>query len=314
MPKRKDILIFALKFIFSFSIIAYLLIKIAPIKEIVNVVRGADLSWLILSFSLHAFGYLFSSLRWQILIKAQGDFVPLGFLIRSYFVATFFNNFLPTRFGGDIVRIWDGSRYSRSLLKSSAIVLVDRFTGIIILLLFAFIASLLRLDMAHQIPVVWVALIIGLSGILLTSLLFTPLASWALNKIPEKRLLIKFKKKLFEFKEVILIYKDKKTFLFKAFFWAFLLQVNVILHYYLIGLALHLRISLLDYFIFVPVVLLILAIPVTINGLGLREGSYMEIFRFYGILPRTSISFGLIDWAFGFILSIVGGIIYIVRK
>ncbi len=88
----------------------------------------------------------------------------------------------------------------------------------------------------------------------------------------------------------------------------------MILHYYLIGLALHLRISLLDYFIFVPVVLLILAIPVTINGLGLREGSYMEIFRFYGILPRTSISFGLIDWAFGFILSIVGGIIYIVRK
>ncbi len=80
MPKRKSLLIFALKFIFSFSIIAYLLIKIAPIKEIVNVVRGADLSWLILSFSLHAFGYLFSSLRWQILIKAQGDFFLLAFL------------------------------------------------------------------------------------------------------------------------------------------------------------------------------------------------------------------------------------------
>jgi len=314
MSKRKDLLISALKFIFSFSIIAYLLIKIAPIKDIIDVVKGADLFWLILSFSLHAFGYLFSVIRWQILIKAQGDFVPLGFLIKSYFVAGFFNNFLPTRFGGDIVRIWDGSRYSRSLLKSSAIVFVDRFTGIVVLLLFALIASLFRLDMAQQIPVIWVALIIGLSGLLAVALLFTPLAGWALKKIPEKGFLIKVKQKLFEFKEVILIYKDKKAFLFKAFFWAFLLQVNVIIHYYLIGLALHLRIDLIDYFIFVPIVLLILAIPITINGLGLREGSYMEIFRFYGILPKTSISFGLIDWAFGFILGLVGGIIYIVRK
>ncbi len=314
MPKRKSALIFALKFIFSFSIIAYLLIKIAPIKDIVNVVKGADLFWLILSFSLHAFGYLFSAVRWQILIKAQGDFVPLGFLAQSYLVASFFNNFLPTRFGGDIVRIWDGSRYSRSLLKSSAIVLVDRFTGIILLLFFAFIASLFRLDMAKQIPVVWVALIIGLAGLLLVTLLFTPVAGWALDKIPEKGLLFKVKQKLLEFKKVILIYKGKKASLLKALFWAFLLQVNVIVHYYLIGLALHLRIDLIDYFIFVPIVLLILAIPITINGLGLREGSYMEIFRFYGILSQTSISFGLIDWAFGFILGIAGGILYMIRK
>jgi len=314
MLKRKDLLIFILKFLFSFSIIAYLLIKIAPIKDIVNVVKGAHIFWLILSFSLHGFGYLFSAIRWQILIKAQGDFVPLGFLAKSYLVAGFFNNFLPTRFGGDIVRIWDGSRYSRSLLKSSAIVLVDRFTGIVVLLIFAFLASLLRLDMAKQIPVIWVALFIGIGGLLLTALFFTPLTGWALKRIPEKGLLLKVKQKLFEFKKVILIYKDKKTSLLWAFFWAFLLQVNVIVHYYLIGLALNLRISLLDYFIFVPIVLLILSIPITINGLGLREGSYLEIFSFYGILPKTSISFGFIDWAFGFILGLAGGIVYITRK
>lgn len=314
MPKKKDLLIFALKFLFSFSIIAYLLIKIAPINDIVNVVKEAHLVWLILSFFLHGFGYLFSVIRWQILIKAQGDFVPLRFLAKSYLVAGFFNNFLPTRFGGDIVRIWDGSRYSRSLLKSSAIVLVDRFTGIVVLLVFASIASLLRLDMANQIPVIWVSLFIGLGGLLIVALFFSPLARWALQKIPEKGFLLKVKQKLFEFKKVILIYKDKKSSILRAFFWAFLLQVNVIVHYYLIGLALNLRIGLLDYFVFVPIVLLILSIPITINGLGLREGSYLEIFRFYGIPSSTSVSFGLIDWAFGFILGLAGGIVYITRK
>lgn len=314
MPKRKNLLIFVLKFFFSFSILAFLLIKIAPVKDILNVLKGANFFWLLLSFSLHSLGLIFSCYRWQILIQAQGDSVPLGFLAQSYLVAGFFNNFLPTRFGGDIVRIWDGSRYSQTLLKSSAIVLVDRFTGIVVLLFFAFTASLIRLEMAQRIPVIWVSLLVGLVGLILVMTFFTPLTAHILDKIPEKRFVTKVKQKLSAFREVILIYKDKKVFLLKAFFWAFLLQVNVIVHYYLIGKALHLNIHLLDYFIFIPVVLLILSIPITINGLGLREGSYMEIFKFYGIAPKVAISFGLIDWAFGIILGTVGGIIYTIRK
>ena len=54
MPKRKDLLIFVLKFFFSFSILAFLLIKIAPVKDILNVLKGANFFWLLLSFSLHS--------------------------------------------------------------------------------------------------------------------------------------------------------------------------------------------------------------------------------------------------------------------
>ncbi|MFP4082437.1 MAG: lysylphosphatidylglycerol synthase transmembrane domain-containing protein [Candidatus Aminicenantes bacterium] len=314
MPKRKNIFLFVLKFVFSFFIIALLLIFKTSIQGILEVLKGASLFWLAVSFLLHFFGFLISAIRWQVLIRAQGDFVPMGILVQSYLVAGFFNNFLPTRFGGDVVRIWDGSRYSRSVLKSSAIVIVDRFTGIVVLLVFALAASLLRLDMASKIPVIWVALLLGILGLILTTIFFLPAGRWAVEKIPDLKFLTKVKQKLLSFRETILIFRNRKVFLSKAFFWAFLLQVNVILHYYLIGKALHLRIGLLDYFIFQPIVLFILAVPITINGLGLREGSYLEIFKFYGILPRTAVSFGLIDWAFGLIIGIVGGIIYSVRK
>lgn len=315
MPKRKDLLIFALKFIFSFSIIAYLLIEIVPIKEILGVIEEADIFWLLLSFSLHSLGLLISAYRWQILIQAQGDHVPLGFLAKSYLVGTFFNNFLPTRFGGDIVRIWDGSRYSRSILKSSAIVLVERFTGIIILLAFAFAASLFRLDMAQKIPIIWISLVVGLLGLLLLISFFMPFAERFLGKIPDKGFLKKVKGKVFQFRNVVLVYKEKKRAFFKAIFWAFLLQLNVILHYFLVGKALHLNISFVDYFIFIPIILIILTIPVTIGGLGLREGVYIEIFKFYGIPAAAAFSFPLIaDVAFGLIIGIVGGIIYAIRK
>ncbi|TET20490.1 MAG: flippase-like domain-containing protein [Candidatus Aminicenantes bacterium] len=315
MPKKKDFFIFLLKFIFSFSIIAYLLIKIVPINDFLKVLKGANILWLLLSFSLHSLGLLISAYRWQILIQAQGDRVPLGFLAKSYLVGTFFNNFLPTRFGGDIVRIWDGSRYSRSVLKSSAIVLVERFTGIIVLLLFAFVASLSRLEMAKKIPIIWISLLVGLLGLLFVLSFFMPFAKRILGKIPDKGYLKKIKAKVFEFRDVVLVYKDKKREFLKALFWAFLLQVNVILHYFLVGKALHLNISFIDYFIFIPIILIILIIPVTISGLGLREGIYIEIFKFYLIPAALAFSFPLIaDVAFGLIIGIIGGIIYVLRK
>lgn len=314
MSKKKNLLIFALKFIFSFSIIGFLLIFKTSIKEIFYIVKEASLFWLILSFLLHATGLLISAYRWQILILAQGHAVPLGFLAKSYLVGTFFNNFLPTRFGGDIVRIWDGSRYAHSILKSSAIVLVERFTGIVVLFLFAFVASLFRLDLAQKVPVILVSLLVGLFGLILVAFFFTPYTRRIISKIPEVKFLSRVRQKLLEFRDILLLYREKKGALAQAFFWAFLLQVNVIVHYYLIGKALHLDIPLLDYFVFIPIVLLILVIPVTIGGLGLREGSYVEIFKFYGISSDAAVSFGLIDWAFGFIIGIVGGIIYTVRK
>lgn len=315
MPKRKDFRILALKLIFSFSILAFLLIREVRIKDIPQALSNIDIFWLALSFSLHALGLLISAYRWQILIRAQGDLVPLGFLAKSYLVGNFFNLFLPTRFGGDVVRIKDGSRYSHSLLKSSAIVIVERFTGVIILLTFAFVVSFSRLEMAQSLPIIWISLLVGFAGLVSAFLFFTPIASYFLEKIPEKGFWLKLKSKILEFRRVVLVYKDKKGAFFQALFLAFLLQVNVILHYYLAGKAFHLEIPLLDYFIFIPIILLILTIPVTISGLGLREVLFIQIFLTYGIVEHVAFSFSVIaDLGFALIIGIIGGIIFITRK
>ena len=315
MPKRKDLWILALKIIFSLSILAFLLIREVRFKDIPDALENIDIFWLVLSFSLHALGLLISAYRWQILIRAQGDEVPMGFLAKSYLVGNFFNLFLPTRFGGDVVRIRDGSRYSRSLLKSSAIVIVERFTGVIVLLTFAFVVSLSRLDMAQSLPIIWISLLVGFMGLLAAFLFFTPIVSYFLNKVPEKGIWLNIKSKILEFRRVVLVYKDKKGAFFLALFWAFLLQVNVILHYYLAGKAFHLEIPFLDYFIFIPIILLILTIPVTISGLGLREVLFIQIFATYGIAEHVVFSFSLIaDFGFTLIIGLIGGIIFITRK
>jgi uncharacterized protein (TIRG00374 family) len=132
--------------------------------------------------------------------------------------------------------------------------------------------------------------------------------------VPETGFPGKAKHKITAFRDTILGYKKNKVPFLKATFWAFLLQVNVVVYYFLIGKALHLRVHLLDYFIIIPIVLLVQIIPITINGLGLREGAYIEIFKFYGITSQTAFSFSIIDVAFRLITGAVGGIIFVLRK
>ena len=117
MAGRNRLPMLLLRLVLSLSILAFILIRQTSLGEIGEVLRTVDWRWLALAFSLHAFGLFSSAYRWQILARAQGDDIPLGFLAKSYLVGQFFNNFLPTRFGGDIVRIWDGSRYSKSLVE-----------------------------------------------------------------------------------------------------------------------------------------------------------------------------------------------------
>ncbi|MDH7512784.1 MAG: lysylphosphatidylglycerol synthase transmembrane domain-containing protein [Clostridiales bacterium] len=314
MARRRKHLSLVLKLVFSLAILIFILTTQTSVKDILVKLKGVNLIWLLISFSLHAFGLFASAVRWQILARAQGDDIPLGYLAKSYLVGTFFNNFLPTRFGGDVVRIWDGSRYSKSLLKSSAIVLVERFTGIIVLFLFAVLASLSRIDMARRIPVIWVSLLLGLMGLAIIFAFFAPFSRRLLMALPGRGLLDKVRQQILEFRETILHYRTQKGPFLLATFWALLLQLNVIVYYFLIGKALHLKIHFIDYFIFIPIVLVIQLIPVTINGLGLREGSYIEIFKFYGISADTAFSFSIIDVAFVLIIGLAGGVIYVTRK
>ena len=314
MAKRRTLL-FLLKAAFSVATLTlFFFVSKVSFGDIGRTLAGVAWAWLAVAFSLHTLGLLFSAYRWRILVRAQGDDVPLLFLVKSYLVGTFFNNFLPTRFGGDVVRIWDGSKYSRSLVRSSAVVLVERATGIIVLFLFALVASLFRLDMAREVPVIWAALACGIAGLAAAVLFFLPVAGRALERLPETGLPGRFKHKVIAFRAAILHYREARGAFARATVLAVLLQLNVILYYYLIGKSLHLPIGLLDYFIFIPIVHLVQIIPISINGAWLREGAYIQIFRFYGIPAQAAWGFSIIEVAFGLLVGLVGGVIYLARK
>ena len=313
---KRRTLFFLLKLVFGLGLLLYLVLVMARPREILAVMRGASVPLLLLAFSLHAFGLLFSALRWKLILDEKRAGFSLAQLTRSLLVGSFFNLFLPTRFGGDVVRVSDTRGIEQGVTGSLAVVVYERMSGIVALLLFALLASFLKIGFIKELPLLYVSLLVSLLGILLLLLAWKKLPRGFLAGLKcDRPWLRKVLDRLDAFHSIILDFLSHRALSRKVFFWALLLQFNVVLHYFLIGRALHLqRIPLLDYFFSIPIMLFILSFPVSINGLGVRDLFLVKLFIYYGYPAHFAIAFSLLDLGFNLLLGMLGGLIYIFRE
>lgn len=313
---KKRTLFFILKLVFGLGLLLYLVLVLAKPREIIAVMRAASAPLLLLAFSLHAFGLLFSARRWKLILDRQGADFSLAQLTRSLLVGSFFNLFLPTRFGGDVVRVSDTRGIAQGVTGSLAVVVYERMSGIVALLVFALLASFLKIGFIKELPLLYVSLLVSLLGIGLLLLAWKKLPRGYLAGLKCGRpWLRKVLDRLDAFHGIILDFVNHRALSRKVFFWALLLQFNVVLHYFLIGRALKLeRIPLLDYFFAIPLMLFLLSFPVSINGLGVRDLFLVKLFTYYGYPAHFAIAFSLMDLGFNLLLGVLGGLIYIFRK
>ena len=297
----------------SGTLITYLLYKV-DIKSIFSSLNSVNLFWLALAFSLIFLGNLISGYRWQLLLTTQDIHIPLKTLISSLLVGRFFNNFLPSTIGGDIVRVYDTSKYSKNTAVSMTAILIERLTGFLALLLIAAFALVFGFHTIGDTFLLWV--LIGFFSLILLLFLglFNATLSRQIRKIFDFRGLSRIKGKIDKVYQALDLYKSKRKDLLVTFLLGLALQVAAVAHYYLIGLALGLNVSILYFFIIIPLVLLILLLPVSINGIGVRENAYVLFFGKIGV--EGSISIALSWLAFGMILiiGIIGGVIYATRN
>ena len=104
----------------------------------------ASVPWLVVALVIYAITVAASVWRWQLLLDAQDVHVETNRLAGSYLVALFFNNFLPSNIGGDVIRIRDTARPAGSKTLATAVVLVDRGLGLMGLVLVAALRCVAR--------------------------------------------------------------------------------------------------------------------------------------------------------------------------
>ena len=315
MASKKKLIFGILKFIISGALIFWIL-RGTNFGDILTAMETATIPLLLVAFCLHFVGHYISALRWRLLLKAQGVSAPLLFLIKSYMVGMFFNNLLPSIIGGDAVRAYDSWRVTDSKAKALAVVFVDRFLGIFALVLFALAAVFFSPELTSHLPLLPVGITLGtalMSGI--TAFIFLPsphiLKSFGELNLPLANIFGSLIRKI---TDPFMAFQGKQDALFGALWLSVLLQINVVIHYYLIAKALSFPIPFHSFFLIIPLATFIMMLPISIGGIGVRESTFAFFFATYGVSKPEAVAFAWIAYGIVLIHGLLGGVMYALRK
>jgi glycosyltransferase 2 family protein len=308
---RRKLALNLLKVIISAGLI-YWILRGTNLSEIFIALRGAAFPLLIIAFTMHLMGFTISAFRWRLLLRSRGSDASIRFLVESYIVGMFFNNFLPSTIGGDVYRTYDSWRLGQSKSSALAVVFVDRFLGLMALVLFALLAMLNANQLTESIPSLSLWLGLGMVGMVgFIWLLFAP-PRWLPGYVANLKL--PFGNKIRTILESFLAFQGQPGVLLKALLLSILLQINVIVHYYLIAQSLSLPVPFLGFFLIIPLATIITMLPISVNGIGVRENVYIFFFAPFAVSAPEAVAFAWIAYGMVVLQGLLGGVLYAMRK
>lgn len=241
-----------------------------------------------------------SALKWQPLLKVQQIKLPYAKVLSFYYVGLFANNFLPSSIGGDAMRIYDVARSTEKPKEAAASVIMERLLASMALALTAGLALMLASKIEGTSHIYWLV-----GGILTVCL--GAFGVFLVYPFSENAIIGKWLCRLYK-------YKEYPAVLFKVLLLSFVFQALLVAANIFIFQALDSNIQLAKHFFYIPVIMAISMLPLSINGIGVREGMYVMLYGRAGVDPSTAVMCSLLFFMLVTITSLVGGIILAVRK
>ncbi len=250
-----------------------------------------------------------SSLKWGIFLASTGITVSLAKLYRYYLLSYFVNLLLPSFVGGDLARsLLITDKQSRS--KSLAATFMERLSGFIAMLLLALLALPWLTGLAPKVSYILLLISLVLSAIIIFTLKFNFQIIF-----PYWKFFQKFTPKLASFQEAVrLMFKQPKLLVVTlgiSFLFHSLTVMNTLAAAWAVGWW---DAPVLQMFVVLPIVLLISAIPLTPNGLGIQEGAFFYFLTLLGATPEEALGVGLVLRAKSYVLALIGGLVFLGLK
>ncbi|MBI3616171.1 MAG: flippase-like domain-containing protein [Candidatus Omnitrophica bacterium] len=287
--------------------------RLVDVGSLRHTLISANRSWLLLSAALFFLAQLACVWRWRLLVPPHPS-LTWPFLANSFFVGSFFNTFLPTTVGGDVIRGYDLIKATGEWKGSLASLLMDRLIGLTGFLLCALGAWILFLP-ARQDPVIRTSF---LSFCLLVLLTFSVLGSRRLLHLglqPFGKIgLGQLQSHAKQFQETLLAYFRRPKTLSAAFGVSLVVQGLAILMFAAVSKALALPIPIVFLILTVPMVMTISQIPISLNGWGVREGATILLLKRINIGAPEALSLSLVCAAIPLLSGAIGGILFLTRR
>ena len=273
-----------LRLVGSITLLALLVWRL-DLSQIATAFLKVEWLWWVLAMLAYMIAQIVSSVRWQILARPLGLERPLQRFVSLYFVGTFFNQLLPTSVGGDVMRAWhlDSEKGRRWIAFSS--VFADRLTGLVALISLACIASCFV-----SLPG-WILLWVISSGLGLL------VGTLLLQRFPKVR-------------KTVNQYRKHRASWIGAIVLSFAIQsLNVIL-VWLLSRGIGLNLSPGYCFILMPLVTLLTLLPISINGMGVREGGMILLLSPLGIASESAVLLSLLWFLVFASTGLIGGVVF----
>jgi uncharacterized protein (TIRG00374 family) len=312
----KRVLVQIVKIAVSVGLIAFLFYKLSPENLLADLARVSP--WqLVISTVIFFVSVGLGAYQWHLLLRAGGIVLPFPKTFKVYFVGMFFNNFLPAGVGGDVMKIYDVTRVGNDPHQVFAVTMLDRVIGIAGLCVLALAASFILL--AGE----------GLDNLYLYIVIFAGCVAPVLALIMNKRL-SRWVRRLFgkitlwglgsRFDQVFRHlgeYRRLRMLLVRLTVLAMAVQFLRVVTHVLVAQSFGIvvtNLNFIQFFVFVPLLSLIMILPISINGLGVREGAGILLFTQIGFTKEQALLMELITYAIMVMVSLLGGFFFLQRS
>jgi glycosyltransferase 2 family protein len=316
VPSRaRAILVPCLKAAVSVALLALLFSKV-DVGRLWAVARTASIPWLAGALALYLGMILVSAWRWGLLLRAQHIPFSFGGLTSSFLVATFFNNFLPSNIGGDVIRIADTAPSAGSKTLATTVVLIDRGLGLLGLVLVAAVGASAGIGPAKVGPLgpgmLWAGF--GVAAMLATPALLMPEGFTRLLQ-PLRVLHPEWvDERLERLTTALSRFKESPAALGSCFAGAIAVQVILVAFYLAIAHSLQIPITFAQLAVVVPISFVVQMVPVSMNGFGIREATFGFYFTRLGLPLESALLVSFIGAALILLFSLSGGFTYLARQ
>ncbi len=253
------------------------------------------------------------ALRLKLIFGGKGIAISLRDTVSLTFVGYFFNNFLPTSVGGDIVKAICATRVTGEPVKSVSAIMLDRIFGMFVFILIPCVSLLFLRDKIDPKVPVMVYSVLAFSVVFFV-LLFNPAVAKHFHFVEKFFNLFRLGPLIRSIFDELHDFRNHKGIVAVAMLLSAAGQSVSIIVLYLMARALGADASTWIYFfLLVPVVHLIGMVPLTLNGLGPREAAYIYFLKDYIGMERAA-AVGILWLGLMMLLSVIGGLIYLARQ
>jgi len=292
-------------------VLTAIVVYLAHPSEVIRACARADLRWLGAAVGLVLVDRTLMALRWMDLLSAltPGSRPRFQSVLRIFFVSSFVSNFLPS-VAADMYRAYALARHDVHLAESTASVLMDRLLGVLSMVVVGACALPFARETGIQRGLVVVLAVAFAVCAAAGTIVFSERAAAGVRRVVDLVPVKAVHHATAALTEAVRRYASHHAELARVLGMSIAVQAIRVVQAWCLGMALGIDLPLLTYLAVVPVILLIMQIPITINGLGTTQVAFVTLLGASGAAAAEATALSILYLVLGAIGTLPGGVLY----